>query len=228
MVGSLSGKSALSLGLLALLLVVCNFAFAKSNGWSRWGWQVFSFIGLLSVFKLGGLTLADIGLDKSKVGSGFKYAAIAIVIILLAFLVAFLVQKSLFKDSRYEQSLRNAITASLFVVPLKTVLFEELAFRGIMPALLKDLGSSSWIILLVSSISFGLWHILTAPVTTSITSGKHSHLLIVGAVFVATCVAGAVFYYLRQQSGSLIAPIAVHWFINGTAIILAALSWAGR
>jgi membrane protease YdiL (CAAX protease family) len=222
---ALRGKSGLSLAILLAVLIICNLGFAYSNGWSRWGWQVFGFLGLFSVYKFSGLSLSDIGLSRSRIGAGLKYALAAMILISIALLVAYLVNKKIFMDKRYDQSLKTALTAGLLVLPLKVVLFEELAFRGIMPALLKDLGSKPWMILIVSSILFGLWHILTAPKTSSLTIGSHSNILVILGIFLATFAGGVILYLLRQQSDSLIAPILVHWFINCSAMILAALSW---
>jgi len=41
----------------------------------------------------------------------------------------------------------------------------------------------------------------------------------------ATAVAGFVFSWLRRRSGSLIAPIALHWSCNGLGALAAALVW---
>jgi len=42
---------------------------------------------------------------------------------------------------------------------------------------------------------------------------------------VATALAGFVFSWLRRRSGSLIAPIALHWSLNGLGAVAAALVW---
>jgi membrane protease YdiL (CAAX protease family) len=42
---------------------------------------------------------------------------------------------------------------------------------------------------------------------------------------IATAVAGFVFSWLRRRSGSLIAPIALHWSLNGLGALAAALVW---
>ena len=39
----------------------------------------------------------------------------------------------------------------------------------------------------------------------------------------ATGVAGFVFTWLRRRSGSLIAPIALHWSLNGMGALAAAM-----
>ena len=41
----------------------------------------------------------------------------------------------------------------------------------------------------------------------------------------ATGAAGYVFAWLRRRSGSLIAPIALHWSLNGLGALAAALVW---
>jgi membrane protease YdiL (CAAX protease family) len=40
-----------------------------------------------------------------------------------------------------------------------------------------------------------------------------------------TSVAGLILGYLRYKSDSLLTPTIIHWFINGSALILAAISW---
>jgi membrane protease YdiL (CAAX protease family) len=221
----LGDRTFLSLALLVVILIVSNLAFAYSNGWSRLGWQLFGYGGLLLVFKLAGLSLADIGLSKARLGSGLKYGLITVAIILVVLLTTYLVKQNVFHDDRYHQSLRAALSSALLFVPLKTVIFEELAFRGIMPALLKNFGSGQWTIMLVSAILFGLWHITTAPKTGDISIANFSNYLILGTVFLTTCLGGVVFYLLRYHSDSLLASILVHWCINGSSIVLSALSW---
>ena len=41
----------------------------------------------------------------------------------------------------------------------------------------------------------------------------------------ATAGAGAVFTWLRRRSGSLLAPIALHWSVNGAGALAAAVIW---
>lgn len=218
----------LSLGLLIALLIICNFAFARSNGWLRWSWQAFSFGGLFAVYKIAGLNLDDIGLSRSRLGSGIRYAAVAIAIIAVVFLAIYLINQNIFRDPRYKQHLNVALTSAFLILPLQTVLFEELAFRGLMPSLVKSLGGSLVITILVSALVFGLWHIATAPKGQLLGNPHVANLLVVSLVFLATSAGGAALYWLRYKSGSLVAPIAVHWFVNGLAIVLASLSWAHR
>ncbi len=45
------------------------------------------------------------------------------------------------------------------------------------------------------------------------------------AVLAVTALAGAGFAWLRERSGSLVAPAAVHWALNGVGVLLAAAGW---
>jgi membrane protease YdiL (CAAX protease family) len=217
-----------ALALLILLLLVCNYAFVHSAGWSRLGWQLFSFGGLFVIYKISGLAAEDIGLSRARVGSGLKYAFVAVAIISVIFLVLFLLNQNIFRDHRYDQKLLTALTTALLIVPLKTVLFEELAFRGLMPSLLKNLNSGLWFVLVTSAVLFGLWHLTSAPRGNALSVGSFSNLSVVFLVFIATTVGGGFLYYLRYKSNSLVSPVVVHWFVNGFAIVLSSLSWIIR
>ena len=61
-------------------------------------------------------------------------------------------------------------------------------------------------------------------VRADIENGTGRVLVENGAV-IATAAAGFVFTWLRRRSGSLIAPIALHWSLNGLGALAAALVW---
>lgn len=221
-------RPVLYLAALIALLLICNLAFVYSKGWLRWTWQLLSFGGLFAIIKFSGLSIEEIGLTRARLGTGLKYGLAMIAVIFIVFLALYLINQNLFSDKRYDQSLRTALISALFIVPLQTVLFEELAFRGVMPALLKNIGASFWLTLITSAVLFGLWHIATAPKGNLVGVSSSSNLLIIGVVFAATASAGAILYFLRYQSDSLAAPIAIHWFVNGLAIVLSSFSWLHR
>jgi membrane protease YdiL (CAAX protease family) len=221
-------KAVLGLLLLLVLLVICNFAFIRSHGWLRWGWQLISFGGLFAIYKIANLSLGDIGLSRARLGSGLRYAIVAIAVIAVVFLILYLINQNIFRDSRYDQSLGSALKSALFILPIQIVLFEELAFRGVMPSLIKNLGGSFLITVIFSALLFGLWHIASAPKGELLGKQHVSSLLVIALIFLATSAGGALLYLLRYKSGSLVAPIAVHWFVNGLAIILSSFSWMHR
>lgn len=214
--------------LLATSLIVCNIAFITSNGWARLCWGVLGYGALFLAYKLAELKLADIGLATSNLTRGLKFGGYIILIILAGLLLVFLLHRGIYKDSRYHHSLAAALSSSLILLPLKTVFFEELAFRGVLLGMLLKFRKGRRFATLASSIAYGLWHISSATKISSPDIGGIviPQILIVLVVVVVTTLAGILFCELRWRSKSLIAPISVHWFINGFATILAALSWA--
>jgi membrane protease YdiL (CAAX protease family) len=80
---------------------------------------------------------------------------------------------------------------------------------------------------------FGMWHIATSFGLTSSNVGFTDLFgvgvlgMIAGVVMavIATGAAGFVFTWLRRRSGSLIAPIALHWSLNGLGALAAAMVW---
>lgn len=209
-------------------LVVFNFAFVPSTGWLRLFWNLLGYFVLLLIYRVAEFKNDDIGLARRYFKSGIKYGAIVITIIGVGLLAAFLINSDTFKDPRYHQSLPVALYSALVLLPLKTVLFEELAFRGIMPALLLRLKRGRWLATIISSVAFGFWHIISAATIGSYSAGGGltiSKPLVIVSVWLFTSLAGVFLCELRWRSKSLIAPIIVHWFVNAATIILASLSW---
>jgi len=219
---------AISLVLLLVLLIICNLAFVPTAGWTRLAWNLFGYIGLFGIYKFAKLSLSDIGLSAKNFRTGMKLALYVIAIIAAGFLVIFFVNGHAFKDPRYHHSIPVALYASFVILPLKTVLFEELAFRGIALSLLFRVKSSRWFATIFSSVAFGAWH-----VTTSVDIGNYNiggniivpKALVAVAATIAPALFGIVLCELRWRSKSLVAPIAVHWFLNAFATLLAAFSW---
>jgi uncharacterized protein len=111
--------------------------------------------------------------------------------------------------------------------------FEEAAFRGVLWGLIAHDHGPVWATS-VSSVLFGLWHVLPASdlarTNTALQAGRRSGrrritLTVLGTVAFTT-VAGIVFAELRRASGSLLAPIGLHWATNGLGVLAAARVWA--
>jgi membrane protease YdiL (CAAX protease family) len=218
-----------SLVILAGVLIVTNIAFVSSDGWAKLGWTMLGYTGLFVIYKLARLLPGDIGLARSNIVSGLRYGSAVVLAIFAVLLLAYLVNNQIFKDPRHHENLENAFYASLVLLPLKTVIFEELAFRGLLLSLVYKLKSSKRIAVLVSSLTFGLWHL-----SSSYTVGDYDigggvvvpRLLVMTGIVLITALVGAALCELRWRSKSLIAPIMAHWFINGFGLILAAVSWS--
>lgn len=215
--------------LFILALVMLNVAFINSGGWTRFAWSIAGYACLLVVFQKTGLTLPAIGLSREYARRGVTYAAYTIAGILAVMLLIFVLDTAAFKDPRYNQSLSTALYAAFVLLPLKTVLFEELAFRGILPAMLLKIKHERRFAAIVSAAAFGMWHILSAAAIGSYSLAGGiivPNILVIISVFIATSAFGYLLLELRWRSNSLVAPITVHWFINGFGIILASLSWS--
>jgi len=64
-----------------------------------------------------------------------------------------------FRDARYHLGWGGAFLTAFLLIPLGTVLFEEVAFRGVLWGLLRR-GRGTVTATAVSSALFGLWHVL--------------------------------------------------------------------
>ena len=87
----------------------------------------------------------------------------------------------------------------------------------------------------VSAALFGLWHVLPALDVTRTNTAirgrgrlaeRRRVLVTVLGTVVFTALAGVVFAELRRRSGSVVAPLGLHWATNGLAVVAAARVWA--
>ena len=94
-------------------------------------------------------------------------------------------------------------------IPLGTAFVEEVVFRGVL--LGAFLGEGTVVALIVTSATFGLWHI--AP-TALLVDANRLRGVVVPAGVVATGVAGAFLGWLRVETGSIAAPFVLHALVN--------------
>jgi uncharacterized protein len=190
-------------------------------------------IGLVAWLRVTGLGWAELGLGREHWRTGAVYAVGAVALVVTAIAVGALlpVTRPMFLNHRYA-TLSGALMASMIVIPLQTVIPEELAFRGVLHGALNRAWGFRGVAL-VGSLLFGLWHVATSLGLTSSNVGFTRVLgggavgMMAGVVLavIATAAAGFVFSWLRRRSGSLLAPIALHWSLNGLGALAAALVW---
>jgi membrane protease YdiL (CAAX protease family) len=85
---------------------------------------------------------------------------------------------------------------------------------------------------LVSSVLFGLWHVLASlgggaanAAIADVVGGDAAGTAVRVVVTVGfTFAAGVVLCWLRLRSGSLLAPMLAHWTVNGLGAIVASLA----
>ncbi|MEU0198252.1 MULTISPECIES: CPBP family intramembrane glutamic endopeptidase [unclassified Streptomyces] len=190
---------------------------------------------LLLLARWDGLTLADLGLDAAGVRRGLRWVPFltGAVLLVLVLLLAVPAGQDVFRDARaVGLSLGQVLWRALVRVPLGTVLLEETAFRGVLWTMIRRRRGTGWATA-VSSLLFGLWHLMpsrglnrsNAAVGEVFGGGPAGVAPAVTAAIVAMIAAGAVLCELRRRSGSLLAPAALHWAVNGFGY---AFTWAAN
>jgi membrane protease YdiL (CAAX protease family) len=188
---------------------------------------------LLVLVRSRGLGWAELGLSREhwKSGMGYALAAVAVVVSVIAIGAMLPWTRPMFMNNNYA-TVSGALIASMVIIPLQTVIPEEVAFRGVLHGALNRAWGFRGVAA-AGSLLFGLWHITTSLGLTSSNVG-FTRLFgggvlgtVAGVVLAvaATGVAGFVFTWLRRRSGSLIAPIALHWSLNGLGALAAAVVW---
>jgi len=190
---------------------------------------------LLWLARLAGLSWAELGLGPGTWRSGLRWAGavIAVVAVVLAAGAALPLTRAAFRDSRYHLDLAQALLTAFVLIPLGTVLLEEVAFRGVLWGLFRRLRGTV-AATAASSALFGVWHVLPSlglaasneAVGGAVGTGRPGQEVTVLGTVLFTAAAGVVFCELRRRSGSLLAPAGLHWAVNGLSVLASAAVWA--
>jgi membrane protease YdiL (CAAX protease family) len=209
--------------ILFILLVVATFLFSKVTFSARVIIVLIFYILLAFLVLRTRVSPADLGLDKASIMNGLKLAVPFMMVLFLGAVILAFIAPSVFQDERYQQSLGAMLFMVAITIPFMTVIIEELAFRGVLLGTLLHTMTPLQANL-VSAASFGLWHFFTAQAVNISVFSIPQWLVVVG-VIVATTVAGLFFGWLRLRSGSVVAPVLVHWTINAAGVIAAFIAW---
>lgn len=215
------------------VLAVTNLVAHFTTPWASIATVPAAALGLLLLVRSRGLDWTELGLGREhwRSGAGYAAAAVGLVLAVIAVGAALPWTRPMFMNNNYA-TVSGALVASMVVIPLQTVIPEELAFRGVLHGALNRAWGFRGVAA-AGSLLFGLWHIATSLGLTSSNVG-FTRLFgggvagtVAGVVLavIATGVAGFVFTWLRRRSGSLLAPIALHWSLNGMGALAAALVW---
>jgi membrane protease YdiL (CAAX protease family) len=164
------------------------------------------------------LSWDELGLARAHVRPGLRLGAWALLAIgvVIAVLVAVPGSRSYFDvRSVAADSTAQRVLQPLLFIPLGTVVFEEVIFRGVLLGVAQRVWSRTTA-LVVTSACFGLWHLPPALRDASDKSAAGAVGVVVGTIAVTT-IAGAAFGWLRLRSGSLIAPMMAHLATNSFA-----------
>lgn len=178
--------------------------------------------GLTVVARASDLGADDLGLARRTWGSGLRWGGVAAAIVAAGYGLAAAVPAVRDAAAGGTETWSSALLKALVVIPLATVIPEEFAFRGVLWGLLRR-ESGRRVATAVSSALFGLWHVLPAfgggaaneSVTGVVGDGTVGVVLRVAGTVLFTGLAGVLFCELRARSGSLLAPVLLHWAVNG-------------
>ncbi len=194
-------------------------------------WSIGGSVVLLTIAVLDGATWRDLGLAPSTwiAGLAWGFGAIALVFAIYAFGARLPKVRQMFGDQKIAGMRRWQVYFKTLVdLPLGTVWFEEIAFRGVLWAMLcrrTDWWHATWI----TALMFGLWHILGSLDLHERNPGlvaargrpRLTQLKVVSLAVINTAIGGLVFAALRIVSGSLFAPMGFHWATNGWGYLFA-------
>jgi uncharacterized protein len=223
----------LDIAVVVAVLVLANLIAHFTTAWASIATVPAAAVALVVLIRRRGLDWAELGLGREhwKSGMGYALGAVALVVSVIAVGVLLPMTRPMFLNNHYA-TVSGALIASMVIIPLQTVIPEELVFRGVLHGTLNRAWGFRGVAL-AGSLLFGLWHIATSLGLTSNNVGFTR--LFGGGIFgmlagvllavLATGAAGFVFSWLRRRSGSLIAPIALHWSLNGLGALAAALVW---
>jgi uncharacterized protein len=194
-------------------------------------------VGLVLLARRGGLSWHDLGLSRRTFRPGLRYAAGAVLVVAVVYALgaALPLTRPAFADVRHHPHPGAALLAAFLVVPLGTVLLEEVAFRGVLLGLIdrrRGVVRAS----IASSVLFGLWHILPSlrlndanrAVGAALGADVTGRVLTVLAAVGFTALAGVLLCELRRRSGSLLAAAGLHWATNGLGLLVGAALGAMR
>jgi len=223
----------IDIAVVVVVLVATNLIAHFTTPWASVATVPAAAVGLVILLRYRGLGWAELGLGRQhwRSGMGYALAAVGVVVSVIGIGVLLPMTRPMFLNNHYA-TISGALIASMIIIPLQTVIPEELAFRGVLHGAL-DRAWGFRGVALAGSLLFGLWHVSTS---LGLTSGNVGFTRLFGGGFLgmlagatlavlATGAAGFVFSWLRRRSGSLIAPIALHWSLNGVGALAAALVW---
>jgi membrane protease YdiL (CAAX protease family) len=219
--------------LVVIALIILSFGLHVLHGGLWLGPTVAAV--LLGFARWSGLSWSQLGLGRERLRSGLRwgFGAIGIVAVVYAVGVLLPLTRSAFLDTRYHLAVSGALRSALVIIPIGTILVEEIAFRSVLWGMLSR-HATTWRVLLASSMLFGLWHVLPAMHLASgnqgvaeaaAGAGKATVVLVIAATVAFTALGGLVAGELRRRSGSILASAGMHWATNALGVLFGLLAW---
>jgi membrane protease YdiL (CAAX protease family) len=226
-------RAAVATAVVVVVLAVVNVAEHLLRGALWFGPVVV--VALVCFARGVGLSWSQLGLSRDQLRSGFRWGLGAIAVVATAYLagVLFPPTRPAFLDARYHLAVSGALLSAFVIIPVGTILVEEVAFRSVLWGMLAQ-QFTTWRVLVASSVLFGLWHILPSLHLASTNQGVghavrgvggSATVVVVVATVVVTAAGGVVAGVLRHRSGSVLASAGMHWATNALGVLFGLLAW---
>ncbi len=171
LVGQLSAlhhfRTYVDIGVVVVVLALTNLVAHFTTPWASIATVPAAAVGLLILVRSRGLGWSELGLSREhwKAGAGYALAAVAVVLSVIAIGLLLPWTRPMFMNNNYA-TISGALIASMIIIPLQTVIPEELAFRGVLHGALNRAWGFRGVAA-AGSLLFGLWHIATSLGLTS-------------------------------------------------------------
>lgn len=184
----------------------------------------------LALSRRAGLRAADLGLERRTVLPGLRLGALVGGGVAAAVAVGArsAAADGVLADDRAAGHSRGQAARQVLVrIPFATALTEELVHRGALLGLLRR-RLAPRVAAAASSLAFGTAHVLPAfDAVASSAAGRNAAQrrggtpAAVAGTVATTTLAGLGFAWLRERSGSVVAPVIVHAAANATGFVVA-------
>jgi membrane protease YdiL (CAAX protease family) len=198
-----------------------------------WAYPVCGLVAASALVALGlaaGLSWADLGLHSLRRPALVGLAGAGLVAVVFGIALAVPALRTVYQDGRvgtpdFGQLLWLTCGRILF----GTVLIEEVAFRGVLPALLGTTDARwRWPPILAAAALFGLWHFLPAlaigrNAAVHAVFGTTPVVVLQVLAMAAAGVAGIFLHWWRHTGRGVLASVIVHFTTNAGGLTLAVL-----
>lgn len=227
------------LAITAAVLVLAASTFLANRVLPGWAYPVTGVLtaaALVGLARFTGLSWAAIGLDRRYLRRSALVGLVGAALVGLVFglAVAIPALRTVFQDGRIgSPGIGQLMWLALVRIPLGTVLLEEVAFRGVLPALLGGTRRWRWGPVLGAAGLFGLWHLLPSlaldhNAAVHATFGGLPTAVVSLLAMLAAAGAGVVLYWWRHTGRGVLSSALIHFATNSGGLVLAWLLVAGR
>lgn len=177
---------------------------------------------LVVIGRLSGTSWSDMGLSMENPTNDLKFGGLIAAVGASGAIAALSHPRTRepFHDGRWiDATPREILKRATIRFPIGTALFEEVAFRGVLPAVI---GGDRRRADVMSATVFALWHLIpTVRLQHDSWRGWPLHRQVAATLggSAAAGVGGVGLSWLRRRTGSLLAPWLVHATVNSAAYL---------